>query len=357
MKKICFIIIILLLSKIAKSEIVEIDGICYNLISKANVAEVTKKTGFYNANITIPSYISYNNVEYKVNSINDEAFMYTTIESIIIGNEVKSIGTFAFLGCTNLYSIEFGNKVEKIGQCVFEHCNNLKKIKIPNSVSSIDGAIFVDCTNLESIVVESDNKVFDSRDNCNAIIETEKNKLINGCKNTIIPSSIVSIGSSAFRNCNSLNSIEIPDNVVSIGGLAFYMCEKLSKVVIWGNVKEIGSAAFEGCTELKDFYCYAKNVPSVERLAFNNSYIEYATLYVPAESVEKYKNDSEFGKFGKIVAISDSDTGVNSLVRQENFLGKETNIYSINGIRHKAIQKGLNIIKIDDGTVKKVFVK
>lgn len=352
MKK--FLLLIAMIPIIGFAESVEIDGIKYNLIEKGKIAEVI---GAYKANITIPSFINYNYVDYKVSSIGESAFIGSGIESIIIGNEVKSIGTLAFAGCRNLSSVEFGENVEKIGQVVFEHCINLKKVNLPKSVSSINGAIFIDCTNLESIVVESENKVFDSRDNCNAIIETEKNKLINGCKNTIIPSSVVSIGPDAFRDCDGLKSIEIPYNVELVENLAFYRCEKLSKVFIRGNVKVIKAFAFEGCTGLEDFYCYAKEVPSVEKNIFKDSYIEYSTLHVPSESVEKYKNDLVFGKFGKIVAISDSETGINFHEIKENALGNEMTIYTIDGKKHKKIQKGLNIIKANDGKTNKVFVK
>ena len=336
------------------AEKVEIDGIGYNLINKTKTAEVTQKDSPYFGNIIIPSSIVYNDEIYIVNSISEDAFLYSSIESITIGNEVKSIGKFAFLGCKHLSSINFGKSVEEIGQHSFEHCISLRSVMIPKSVRKIYGEIFTDCPNLEIISVDSENHVYDSRDNCNAIIETETNALQNGCKSTIIPSTIVSISNSAFRACGSLSSIEIPNNVTSIGGLAFFQCEELTKVIVGCKVNDIGESAFEECTELKDFYCYAKEVPSVGNMTFRNSLIEYATLHVPAESIEKYKADFVFGQFGNIIALSDSEmTNINAV----SITPHKTMIYTLDGIQHKDTQEGLNIIKSEDGKTRKIYIK
>ena len=89
------------------------------------------------------------------------------------------------------------------------------------SVTSIGSSAFAHCSGLESIIVENGNTVYDSRDNCNAIIETETNTIIMGCKITIIPNSVTSIGSSAFSHCIGLTSVTIPNSVTNIGVSAF----------------------------------------------------------------------------------------------------------------------------------------
>jgi len=118
-------------------------------------------------------------------------------------------------------------------------------------VTSIESYAFLGCSGLTSITVEEGNTYYDSRDNCNAIIETKSNTLIHGCKNTIIPNSVTSIGDYAFENCRSLKTITIPNSVTSIGGRAFYYCYSLQSITIPNSVTSIGGAAFRGCDNLK----------------------------------------------------------------------------------------------------------
>ena len=116
-----------------------------------------------------------------------------------------------------------GNSVESIGTAAFYGCSSLKNILIPNSVESIGTAAFGGC-GLTSIVVATNNPVYDSREDCNAIVETATNTLIAGCKETFIPNSVTSIGDYAFYYCSGLNSIEIPNSVTSIGDYVFHNC-------------------------------------------------------------------------------------------------------------------------------------
>ena len=91
------------------------------------------------------------------------------------------------------------------------------------------------CSGLTSMIVESGNTKYDSRDNCNAIIETASNTLVAGCKNTIIPNSVTSIGDYAFRGCSGLTSVTIPNSVTSIGNGAFLDCTGLKNLTIHNN--------------------------------------------------------------------------------------------------------------------------
>ena len=118
------------------------------------------------------------------------------------------------------YTIQEG--VTSIGKSAFDNCYGLTSITIPNSVTSIGGGAFKDCRGLTSIVVESGNTTYDSRNGCNAIIETATNTLVVGCQATIIPNSVTSIGWAAFAYCSGLTSVTIPNSVTSIGGRAFY---------------------------------------------------------------------------------------------------------------------------------------
>ena len=125
------------------------------------------------------------------------------------------------------------------------------------------------CTGLTSIVVESGNQRYDSRNSCNAIIETASNTLIVGCNNTIIPNSVTAIGERAFEGCTGLTSLVIPNSVTAIGERAFYGCTGLTSIVLPNSVTEIGVGAFCGCSGLTSIEI-PNSVKKIGQYAFYN---------------------------------------------------------------------------------------
>ena len=187
----------------------------------------------------------------SVTFIGEGAFMLCSgLTSIVIGNGVTSIGNSAFFYCSGLTSITIPNSVTSIGDLAFSGCSGLTSITIPNSVTSIGNQAFCGCTGLTSIKVESGNSVYDSRENCNAIIETATNKLMVGCQSSIIPNSVTSIGNYAFYYLKGITSITIPNSVTSIGDDAFLYCSGLTSIEIPNSVTSIGNQAFYECSGL-----------------------------------------------------------------------------------------------------------
>ena len=183
----------------------------------------------------IPSYLCYG---------------IKSLQSLTIGKSVKTIGYWAFSECDALTSIIIPNSVRSIGVQAFYLCTSLTSVTIPHSVTSIGFAAFSDCSSLTSVVVESGNTTYDSRENCNAIIETATNTLIVGCQTSFIPNSVTNIGKYAFWGCSSLTSIIIPNSVTSIGDNAFSYCDDLTSIIIPNSVTSIGNSTFYWCPSL-----------------------------------------------------------------------------------------------------------
>ena len=201
------------------------------------------------------------------------------------------------------------NSVTTIGDLAFHACSGLTSVTIPNSVTSLGERPFSNCSGLASIVIEEGNSKYDSRNNCNAIIETATNILLFGIKNTIIPDDVISIGPKAFNGCKGLTSLTIPNSVTSIGVQAFNSCSDLTSVIIPNSVTTIGQYAFVYCSSLTSVKCFAEDVPSTNVYAFLYSNSQNATLYVPAGSIDAYKTTAPWSGFGTILSL-DEVTGI-----------------------------------------------
>ncbi|MBQ2879273.1 MAG: leucine-rich repeat domain-containing protein, partial [Anaerotignum sp.] len=251
--------------------------------------------------------------------IGKQAFASCNLSSIELPEGLTTIGERAFRDCANLIRVKFPSTLEvvgteafemcaslkdfslpeglkTIGGCAFNDCGSITKLEIPASVTSIAVDAFANCDGLQSISVNALNTVYDSRNNCNALIETATDTLVKGLATTVIPddirvigdfafnglaikdivlpdglteigaeafawcdeltfpeipATVTSIGSEAFRGCDALESIEIPGSVTQIGNYAFADCGGLKKVVIAEGVKDINDAAFNDCDDVR----------------------------------------------------------------------------------------------------------
>lgn len=241
------------------------------------------------------------------------------LTSIILPPSVTIIGCGAFDGCQSLTSVIIPMSVTSIKQLAFQGCNSLSSLTVPSSVTNIERCAFTCCSGLTSIVVEEGNLVYDSRNQCNAIIRTTDNTLIAGCNNTVIPTNITAIDDGAFSMCKELISVTIPEGVIYINDYAFSECTGITRISIPSTVQRIGDASFWKCEELAEVFCYAKTIPSIVPWGINNpfegSYIEFSTLHVPASAINSYRTTEPWSKFGTILAIDGEEPVMNKCAK------------------------------------------
>lgn len=315
----------------------QVGDLKYNILT-STTAEVAGLVSSSPTTIEIPASVTYEDNSYKVTSIGKEAFYYcksltsitipegiTTIgekafwgcrglTSITIPESVTEIGTRAFDWCTGLKSITIPDGVTTIGDYAFDWCTGLTSITIPKGVTTIGKLIVYGCTALTSIKVDPNNTVYDSRGDCNAIIKTETGELVVGCKNSIIPEGVTSIGSYAFYECKGLTSITIPKGVTSIGSSAFYHCDGLTSIELPEGVTAIKFFALDNCSSLTslalpssltDIDSYVLNSCNLTSLILNAPEVSYykaydrlfssmkscQAIYVPHGSLSDYESN------------------------------------------------------------------
>lgn len=332
-----------------------VDDLNYQVNPDGTSVTLTGHVNGYDATgeLNIPESVSYEGTDYTVTTIGNSAFLYyfyltsltipnsvTTIEDgafaycsgftgdLIIPNSVTTIGASAFFTC---YSFDgdlvIGNSVTTIGEYAFDDCNGMHGVlNIPCNVTSIGLDAFRYCA-FSGMTVDPENPVFDSRDNCNAIIRTNTNELVTGCVNTVIPTSVTSIGENAFCGLSGLTSINIPESVTSIGAGAFSFCFDLTgDLTIPNSVETIGSGAFFQCSGFNGTLTIGESVKFIGDYAFRQcSHFTKAvslattppelgnepgwncvvfeqfgtqTLTVPYGCAEAYRNSNWYDEFG-----------------------------------------------------------
>ena len=218
------------------------------------------------------------------------------IQKVEIGDNVTSIGNYAFGNCNSLSSVTIPDGVTSIGNYAFGSCNSLSSVTIPDGVTSIGNYAFGSCYSLSSVTIPDGvtsigTSAFDS---CNSL------------SSVTIPDGVTSIGISAFNSCYSLSSVTIPDGVTSIGTYAFYSCNSLSSITIPDGVTSIGDYAFQYCSGVK-FYDFtaATAVPTLANANAFTGIADDCEIRVPASLVTAWKAATNWAQYAKyIVGVS-----------------------------------------------------
>lgn len=249
------------------------------------------------------------------------------------GFSVKGIGYGAFMNCSGLTDIIIPKYLNYIELIPFLGCTGLTSITIPSSIYNIEGAMFKN-TNITEVRVDGTNSVYDSRDNCNAIIKTSTNTLVSGCKATTIPSSVTAIGDLAFEGIG-IESVDIPEQLTVIGSSAFRYCDKLTSITIPSGVTTIGSAAFQYCDNLSSVTMKRDQPIAIDENTFSNR--TNATLYVPFGSKAAYEAASYWKEFKE---IKEATAKVNDVFSSTTVEGIDI-IYKVTSVSPLEVQVGL----------------
>ena len=232
----------------------------------------------------------------SVETIGSSAFYgCSALTSLVLPNSVETIGSSAFSGCSGLTNLVLSNSVKTIGDYAFATCSSLTSLVLPNSVMEIGNAAFQNCSSLSRISVNANNPVYDSREGCNAIVESASNTLVVGCKETFIPNSVTSIGQCAFYGCSELTSLVVPNSVTNIDDYAMHSCSSLTNFVIPNSVKRIGKFAFNGCS-------------SISQIVIPHSVVRMGTgVFIKCNSLKRISVDASN-------LVYDSREGCNAIV-------------------------------------------
>jgi len=368
MKRIILWLLTVAMPMLANATEVTVNGIKYDVNSSTKKASVIQGSTKNSGDIVIPETFEYGGVTYTVNVIDFKAFYKCEeLTSVSLPNTVYFINNGAFSSCTKLETINLPTGL--MYMYGFTDCPSLTSIHIPANLHTIYGS-FEGCTGLTTITVDPDNTVYDSRGNCNAIILTAENKLVQGCKGTVIPSNVTAIGDYAFRymgltsidipnnivslghmaygNLDNIYSLEVPDGVQTIGYAAFCWNRDLETVTLGKGLINLASEAFQDCRKLTTVKMMSTTPPTItnefedENPDPFNSYGNPSlrsgiTLYVPASALETYKADSYWGTFKEVLALPDESSEPEPYAAYDN--GTLTFYYD----KQKAIRGGYDI--------------
>ena len=303
------------------------DVYCYAINVPFTSSFAFQDSHITNATLHVPdeSIIAFKNNSYwkyfkKIVVLTDsdpkpDAIKSGTCGDHLIWNYYESTHSLVIAGYGKMHDYDYGwdGNTSRVTTPWSTFCNEILSVTLSERSDNIGKYAFCSCTGLTSVT---------------------------------IPNNVMRIGERAFRDCSSLTSVTIPNSVTSINEYAFLNCSSLTSVVIGSGIKNLYSLAFASCSQLTDVYCHAINIPNTNLNAFNGSYTEYATLHVPAESIDAYKSTAPWKNFKEIVALTDSDpkpdvTGVNVVRNTED---NKAVIYDLNGVRLSEPKKGINII-------------
>ena len=291
-----------------------------------------KRCGIVNANFA----------ESHLKSIGYHAFNGNPVKEVVLPASLETLQDCAFQNCSQLISVVIPETapIEVVGDRAFKLCSALKNFDM-GSIKVIGNGMFSMCSQLENVkwsdkLTMVGGTAFMS---CSAL------------KNVILPESVELVDDWAFYECIGLESVAMGDKLTTIGQESFALCSGLKSVEIGKSLSTIKKWAFQKNTALESFKVMTENLPEIEDDVFLECTLGEATLYVADGMKVSYQSAAQWNNFGKIV--EGAVTGIESVVGNTSVEA----IYGTNGMRRNALAKGVNIVKMTDGKMKKVLVK
>ncbi len=303
----------------------------------------------------------------RITAVKDSLFWFCGgLISVTIPNSVTSIGKCAFYKCSSLTSVNIGSSVKSIGNNAFSDCSSLTSVTIPNSVTNIGEAAFRCCRNLASVTISDyvTDIGYEAFYQCSSLSSVSIPNSVTGIgeraffecyslSSVSIGNSVKDIGKSAFSACTGLTSVTIPNSVTNIGECAFSNCYDLTSVNIGNSVTNIGVRAFSNCQDLAELAALCTTPPVCGYWALCDINKNSCTLFVPAGSLPAYKAADQWKDFFLVGEVDPTGVRLPESGAESTVVGR----YDASGRLMNGPFRGLNILKMSDGTVKKVMVK
>lgn len=305
---------------------------------------------------------------YHIAAIDTNTSGKVTIPATVNGFSVVATSMGAFENCKLITEVDVPEGVEELGGMTFYNCESLEKVSLPSTLKRMRGVTFGYCRSLVSVDLPESFESFYNGEFavCSSLksihipdhVTEIPDQNFNNCNNLVsvnFPTQLKSIGSFAFFNCNGLQSLILPDLLETIGEYAFDWCDNVKTVTIPQSITSIGDYAFCVCTKLEKVRVKTPTPISINKEVFcvNQTDFTTATLYVPKGSKQQYKEAEGWKLFSNIVEFDPDATTVEGTT-----IGpKDRNVYSVDGRKQHEVSHGLNIVRMSDGTVRKVVKK
>ena len=301
----------------------------------------------------------------------------SSMETVQMGSGLTAINDYTFSGCSSLKDVKIGANVKTINQYAFTSCSALPSITIPQAVTEIGNYVFYECKALKTVTLE------DKADDAGLTLGSNgSSPLFADCplesvyigrnisystsssygyspfyRNTSLQSVVITdreteISENEFYGCTNLKNVTIGEGVTTIGKWAFSGCSSLASFAFGSSVKTIGQEAFSDCTAMTHLVSKATTPPTCGTQALDDINKWNCTLSVPEGCNSVYQQANQWKDF---FFIDNDISGINSLAINKNLSVKSR--YTLNGQQVSKPQRGLNIVRMSDGTTKKVVVK
>lgn len=349
----------------------EAGGIYYNILSDTDLTlEVTKGEGYTASSIEIPAQVEHEGKTYTVTRVGEEGMSYCmeTLTRVTLPETITSIGDAAFAWNKLLTQINIPSSVTTIGKDAFFYCSLLESLDLPEGLTTIGENAFMGCGSISEIIIPSTvtsigNAAFGAMISLTyaslpATTTDLPMGIFSGCttlSTAIIPAKATRIAKQSFSGCKNIVEADIPEGVTEIDTMAFYNNLALTSITIPANVTSIAKDAFSNCPALTDVYLESTTPPDFSKSFKESTVGKWVTVHIPAGTYEVYSK-TKWALFCTLTEMA-STTGIDFATSDIASVSNMADCYSLGGQHQSGLSKGVNIVRMSDGSVRKIMVK